>query len=177
VTRAELVELLTRMGDTPSDDADGLSALDHGLQCAFELARSRPEDVELQVAGLVHDVGHAFGPADEHGRLGAACARDALGDRVATLVEAHVVAKRYLVTTDATYRSRLSESSVLTLALQGGALTPRDAAVFASSSHAADAVELRRADDAAKVPGRVVPPLEAWVPTLLGLDTMTGPET
>jgi predicted HD phosphohydrolase len=168
VNRAELVELFVRMGDTPSDDAEGLSALDHGLQCAFELTRVRPDDSGLQLAGLVHDVGHAFGPADGHGRIGAAHVRDALGDRVASLVEAHVPAKRYLVSTDDAYRARLSESSVRTLVLQGGAFSPRDAAAFASSPHAADAVALRRADDDAKVPGRAVPSLEEWVPRLLG---------
>ena len=167
MNRAELVDLLVRMGETPSDEADGLSALDHGLQCAFELARARPDDVGLQLAGLVHDVGHAFGSPDDHGRAGAACVRDALGDRVASLVEAHVPAKRYLVSTDESYRARLSETSVHSLELQGGALGPGDVAAFASSPHAADAVVLRRADDDAKVPGRVVPSLEVWVAKLV----------
>ena len=36
--------------------------------------------------------------------LGAETVRRLLGERVAGLVEAHVPAKRYLVTTDASYR-------------------------------------------------------------------------
>jgi predicted HD phosphohydrolase len=50
--------------------------------------------------------------------------------------------------------------------VQGGALAPDELSTFLSSPYAADAVELRRADDAAKVPGRPVSPLEHWVPML-----------
>ena len=129
LTRDELVALLVRMGDEHSDDVEGLRALDHGLQCAFELERTRPGDLGLQLAGLVHDVGAGFGAPDEHGRIGAACVRRALGDRVAVLVEAHVPAKRFLVSTDPSYRDRLSSSSVHTLALQGGSLDAAGPAV------------------------------------------------
>ena len=168
MNRGELAELLALLGHAPSDEGDGLSALDHALQCAFELSVAHPDDIGLQLAGLVHDVGHAFGPPDDHGRLGAACVRDALGDRVAALVEAHVAAKRYLVSTDDAYRARLSPTSVHTLELQGGAMSADAIAAFASSPHAADAVALRRADDDAKVPGRVVPLLDTWLPALRG---------
>ena len=40
-----------------ADDEGGLSILDHGLQCADLIRAARPDDVELQVAGLVHDLG------------------------------------------------------------------------------------------------------------------------
>jgi predicted HD phosphohydrolase len=164
MTRDELIDFLVGLADVPSDDIEGMSALDHGLQCAFELARIRPADGELQLAGLVHDIGHEFGPDEQHGRLGADQVRDALGDRIAALVEAHVPAKRYLVGSDQTYLSALSATSVHTLRLQGGALSPEEAEAFASSPYAADAIVLRKADDAAKVLGRVVPPLEHWTP-------------
>ena len=103
MTLPELLELLASMGSDPSEETSGLSELDHGLQCAFELAEAHPGDRELAVAGLVHDIGHRFGPDDRHGVLGAEQVRAVLGERVAGLVEAHVPAKRYLVTTDATY--------------------------------------------------------------------------
>ena len=51
MTLAELIELLTGMEQAPGE-ADGLSELDHGLQCAYELSCARPDDAELQVAGL-----------------------------------------------------------------------------------------------------------------------------
>jgi predicted HD phosphohydrolase len=166
VTLPELVELLRSMTSDPSEETAGLSELDHGLQCAFELARTHPDDTELQVAGLVHDIGHRFGPDERHGVVGAEHVRGLLGDRVAGLVEAHVPAKRFLVTTDASYRSHLSVESTRTLGVQGGSLSPDELSRFLSSPYAADAVELRRADDAAKVPGRSVSPLEHWVPML-----------
>ncbi len=166
MTLPELLEVLESMASELSEDTEGLSELDHGLQCAFELARVRPADPELQLAGLVHDIGHRYGPDDRHGVLGAQRVRTLLGDRVAGLVEGHVPAKRYLVTTDASYRARLSSVSTRTLGVQGGPLSPDEMASFLSGPHAADAVELRRADDAAKVPGRRVPPLAHWVPVL-----------
>ncbi len=166
MTLAELLDVLGSMASEPSEEIQGLSELDHGLQCASGLAQLHPTDRELQLAGLVHDIGHRFGPDDRHGALGAEQVRGLLGDRVAGLVEAHVPAKRYLVTADAGYRSRLSAESTRTLGVQGGPLAPDEVASFLASPHAADAIELRRADDAAKVPGRSVPPLAHWVPML-----------
>jgi predicted HD phosphohydrolase len=166
MTLPELLDLLTSMGSAPSEETDGLSELDHGLQCAFELAQVCPADHELQVAGLVHDIGHRFGPDESHGVLGAEHVRSLFGHRVAGLVEAHVPAKRYLVTADSSYRSRLSTESTRTLGVQGGPLAPDEVESFLSSAYAGDARELRRADDAAKVPGRDVPPLAHWVPML-----------
>lgn len=165
MTLAELVDVLHALADTPGE-VDGLSELDHGLQCAYELSLVRPEDVELQVAGLVHDVGHRFGPDEAHGRLGAEQVRSTLGDRVAALVEAHVPAKRYLVGADPGYGAGLSPVSVETLLVQGGPLSPAEAAAFSSEPYAADAVVLRRADDAAKRPGRSVPGMPRWLPEL-----------
>jgi predicted HD phosphohydrolase len=166
MTFPELLDLLASLASAQTEETDGLSELDHGLQCAFELSVVRPSDRGLQLAGLVHDIGHRFGPDEHHGVLGADRVRGMLGDRVACLVELHVPAKRYLVTSDASYRSRLSAQSTHTLTTQGGLLTADEVASFLSSPHAADAVELRRADDAAKVPGQMVPPLAHWVPML-----------
>ena len=59
MTLPELIEMLTGMERSPGE-ADGLSELDHGLQCAYELSCLQPDDAELQVAGLVHDIGHQF---------------------------------------------------------------------------------------------------------------------
>jgi len=173
VTLPELLELLASMASEPSEETEGLSELDHGLQCAFELARVRP-DPELQLAGLVHDIGHRFGPDEDHGRLGAERVRGLLGDRVAGLVEAHVPAKRYLVATDASYRARLSPESTRTLAVQGGALGADELSSFMSCPYAADAVALRRADDAAKVPGAPVATLDSWVPMLRDVAARSG---
>jgi predicted HD phosphohydrolase len=169
VSLTELLELLERLGSVPSEDIAGLTELDHGLQSAYRLACRRPLDIELQLAGLVHDVGHQFGPDEEHGELGGDLVRPLMGQRVAALVEAHVPAKRYLVATDAGYARRLSSVSTATLAVQGGPLAEVDALAFRASPYFDDAIELRRADDGGKLPGRKVPGLERWIQPLTDL--------
>ncbi len=135
---------------------------EHGLQCAYELAQRVPDDLELQVAGLVHDVAHRVTTEAMHGVVGADIVRPLLGDRVASLVKLHVDAKRYLVTVDAEYRAMLSSESVHTLALQGGDMDDSERAAFEAEPAAEDALVLRRADEAAKVEGRDVPGLDHW---------------
>ena len=163
---ADLHSLMARlalMAVTVSDEDPGLTELDHGLQCAFELSRAAPADEALQVAGLVHDIAHGLGHIRDHGAVGAAAVRGLLGERVAELVRLHIPAKRYLVTTDPAYRARLSPDSVRTLALQGGDMTADEVAAFEAFPHWRAALQLRMADEAAKVPGRIgVPGLDHW---------------
>jgi predicted HD phosphohydrolase len=167
---ASLVAVLERAGSTeePNEEIVGLTILHHGLQCAALLAASDPDDLELQVAGLLHDVGHVLRPGadDVHGAVGAEAVRPVLGDRVADLIDGHVPAKRYLVTVDDAYRAELSEGSLRTLAVQGEAMSDAEMAAFAGAAHFDTVVRLRRADEAAKDPAAVVPPLEHWLPTL-----------
>lgn len=144
----------------------GLYELEHGLQCAVELEAAAPTDIELQVAGLVHDVCHGQCHIRIHDTVGGEAVRQVLGDRVADLVKLHVVAKRYLVTKQQDYAGILSPISVETLALQGGPLTADEVAAFEANPLAQDAILLRKADDAAKTPGRVTPGLDYWRPRL-----------
>ena len=51
--------------EEPNEEVAGLTILHHGLQCAALLRRSHPGDPELQVAGLLHDVGHLLAPGHE----------------------------------------------------------------------------------------------------------------
>jgi predicted HD phosphohydrolase len=92
-------------------EMDGLSELDHALQCADVLKAMAPADPELQIAGLLHDVGAAHNLEGDHGRVGALAVRALLGERVAELIRLHVDAKRYLVTIDPVYRAKLSPVS------------------------------------------------------------------
>ena len=135
---------------------------EHGLRCAYELQQRVPDDVELQVAGLVHDVAHRVTTEAMHGLVGAEIVRPLFGDRVASLVKLHVDAKRYLVTVDPEYRSTLSPESVHTLALQGGDMDDAERTAFEAEPAADDALVLRRADEAAKVEGCAVPGLDRW---------------
>jgi len=170
---ASVVAVLDRAAsfEEPNEDIAGLTVLHHGLQCAWLLRGSDPDDVELQVAGLLHDIGHLLAPGDEsgHGRVGAAFVRPVFGERVAAAVEGHVPAKRYLVTVDATYRGLLSEGSIRTLETQGGGMDPEEVRRFRQGPHFEAAIRLRRADEAAKDPLSTPPPLADWLPVLEAL--------
>jgi len=142
-------------------DVDGLS---HALQCGAILRREHPEDAELAVAGLVHDIADIAYPSDhdDHARRGAGLIEPLLGPRVAKLVAAHVEAKRYLVATDASYRVALSPRSRETLGQQGDALDPEAIASLAADPDLGAILALRRADERAKDVQARPPSLDAW---------------
>ncbi len=166
----ELFALL-RGGAEPlvvSASSDEVGELAHNLQCADRLREDFPDDLELLVAGLVHDVASSSAlrprPPGDHGLNGAAMVRPLLGDRIADLVRLHVAAKRYLVSTDPAYRGILSPNSVHTLVAQGDAMNAVELSEFVREAHGRAAVDLRRADDRAKVPGALSSSLEEWRP-------------
>jgi predicted HD phosphohydrolase len=162
-TRDLLALLATGAG---ADDGETVDLLEHSLQCAALLADAAPDDRELQVAGLVHDIGTLLEPGkpESHAATGAAAIALLLGTRVADLVARHDEAKRYLVTVEPRYREVLSERSIETLREQGGLLDPRERAAFEAHPCFSDLLSLRRADDAAKVAGREVPGVNTWRP-------------
>jgi predicted HD phosphohydrolase len=170
----ELLDLLEE--GAAYDDAERVDILAHGLQCAAALADVAPNDLELQVAGLIHDVGHiVYAHADghstddedaHHAAVGAAIAAPLFGDRVAFLIRHHVDAKRYLVAHDPSYAAVLSPRSAQSLTAQGGVLSDNEFAVLDRSHDLAALVTLRRADDAAKTPGANVAGLLSWLPVL-----------
>jgi predicted HD phosphohydrolase len=167
----ELIEFLAGCAgvfDSLGPEGDPVDILDHGLQCAAELATVAPDDEALQIAGLVHDLGHAVDGwhAVDHGEVGGRFVGLLLGPRVARIVALHVPAKRYLVATDPDYGGVLSSGSMRSLELQGGGMNTAEVATFELDPFAADAARLRRADEAAKVVGRRVPGLDHWAPVL-----------
>jgi predicted HD phosphohydrolase len=153
-----------------ADDEGGLSILEHSLQCAELLRASHPDDLELQVAGLVHDLGWLARTREgwtlrldaAHDVDGRALVAELLGERVAELVGGHVAAKRYLLATDPTYAVLLSARSEVTLTFQGGVMDAGEVAEFEQCPQRDDLLALRRADDRAKVRGAVVPGPDAW---------------
>ena len=166
----DVADLLAASTDFDLTEVPGLhhDLLDHSLQTAHALQVTYPNDVDLQIAGLVHDLGHMLPPyRDEaHADVAAVFLRPVLGHRIAELVRLHVPAKRYLVTTDAGYRGQLDQGSIISLERQGGELTPEELEAFESEPLAADALALRRADEAGKVAGAVVPGLDTWLAVL-----------
>jgi predicted HD phosphohydrolase len=151
--------------------------LEHALQTAAVLRQEFPEDIELAVAGLVHDVGHLLpGVSDaEHAGAGAEAVRAALGERVAGPVGLHVEAKRYLVARQSAYSDGLASDSVASLALQGGPMSADEQRAFERLPHAQRALDLRRADERGKVDGLEVAGLGEWMERVRAL--YSAPET
>jgi predicted HD phosphohydrolase len=162
VSVPDLLALMAR-GDGVRDEPE-LDGLAHALQCGAILRAEHPDDPELAVAGLVHDIADIAYPEDhtDHDRRGAELVAPLLGARVARLVGAHVLAKRYLVTTEPEYRRGLSRRSVETLAAQGEALAGTDLEALAADPDLEAILDLRRADERAKDPDARVPGLEEW---------------
>ncbi|HET9172566.1 MAG TPA: hypothetical protein VFN97_24285 [Actinospica sp.] len=73
---------------------------------------------------------------------------------------------RYLCTVEPGYFDLLSEASVYMLGVQGGPMNPEEVAEFERGGYAADAVALRRWDEAAKDPEAKVPGFEHYRPPL-----------
>ncbi|MFJ6755994.1 MULTISPECIES: HD domain-containing protein [unclassified Streptomyces] len=67
---------------------------DHALRTAALIRRSHPSDKELQLAGLLHDIGKLLRPGDgaRHAVFAAEAVRPLLGERVARLVRLHASA-------------------------------------------------------------------------------------
>ena len=133
-------------------DEDSVDELDHALQAAA-CALTDGADDELVLATALHDVAHSAlvtTPAQTgHDIVAREWLTARFGDRVGWLAGAHVAAKRYLVATEPGYRDGLSETSVISLQAQGGADVDDE---LIAHPWWADALLLRRYDDAAKDP-------------------------
>ncbi|MGP4043590.1 HD domain-containing protein [Streptomyces sp. 2A115] len=110
--------------DTPDGGGDPVDLHDHALQTAALLRRSRPADKELQVAGLVHDIGQLLRPGDYAGH--ADCAADAvrplLGERVAHLVRLHREGLAYDPAMEDVLLLRQADEAARTAGLDAGVL-------------------------------------------------------
>ena len=158
----------------------------HLLQ-AGALAQGDGAPDALVAAALLHDAGHLrgadpladsqepsgrelmAGTDNNHGERGAAWLARWFPPAVTEPVRLHVAAKRYLCAAEPGYLALLSPASVYTLSLQGGPMTAAEAAAFAAGRYAADAVAVRRWDDAAKDPEADVPGFARYRPLLAGL--------
>jgi predicted HD phosphohydrolase len=167
---SDVLDALWRADSCHDDPDDGgtVSLLDHGLQCAAILAEVYPDDVELHVAGLVHDLGLVIDPGDhaEHARHGAHFVGIVLGSRVAEIVRLHTDGLRYLLTAAPAYGERLGRESRRSLDLAGGPLNPTELGRFLGSRYWRDAIALRRSDELARTPRLVIGSVERWEPAL-----------
>lgn len=168
-----ILEMFDRYGR--QSYGEGVTQLEHALQSAL-IAQQQNANVPLIAAALLHDIGHfladpnaaatQFGSDPRHEDVAAAWLSDSFGPEVTEPIRMHVAAKRYLCAVDSDYLSDLSFASKMSLAAQGGPFSSGAADEFMKQPFAADALRLRRWDDAAKIPGLPTPTLRDFLPTL-----------
>jgi phosphonate degradation associated HDIG domain protein len=171
---AEIEALLTLRGQGAYGLHD-VTQREHALQAAW-LAEQEGAGDALVAAALLHDLGHllhdlgenpaAEGVDDRHEELGEAWLAAHFGPEVTGPVRLHVAAKRYLCAVEPGYVAKLAPDSVLSLALQGGPMSPGEVLAFAALPQHAAAIRLRRWDDQAKVRDLATPPVAHFLPAV-----------
>ncbi len=173
-SKEQVIELLKQQQDV-GYIGEPVSQLAHALQCA-SFAEQEVADECLILAALLHDIGHFCDPraasmiADgidfgvrHHEFVGAEYLRlTGLDDTIATFVEQHVNAKRYLVATRPAYAAKLSAASQQTLAFQGGPMPAAEVQAFEQKPEFKDILKLRAWDEAAKRPELSPAPLSHY---------------
>ncbi|GHJ43088.1 hypothetical protein Cs7R123_04300 [Catellatospora sp. TT07R-123] len=154
---------------------EAVSQAAHMLQTA-SLAEAAGAPDALVAAALLHDVGHFVGEVgggdlmagvdNRHSHTGADWLAAWFPEPVTEPIRLHVAAKRYLCAVEPGYREQLSAASEYTLTVQGGPMTAAETAAFEARPGAADAVAVRRWDDAAKDPAAAVPEFGHFRPIL-----------
>ena len=168
----EIFELYQKYG---GEDYIGepVSQVEHMCQAA-QLAETEGYPEEVILAAFFHDIGHfcedvmpvqqmdGFGVVD-HEKLGADFLRDkGFSEDIASLVQNHVQAKRYLTYHFSSYYEQLSEASKKTLEFQGGLMTLQEAMQFESDKLFDLHIKLRRWDEKAKLEKQSMPPLQKY---------------
>lgn len=168
---AELRAMVSRKGGELYG-GEAVTQEQHALQAAH-LAEIDGAPAHMIVAALLHDVGHLFDPEfDEvlkcsldhrHEDLGAQFLERWFGTEVTEPARLHVAAKRYLCASRVGYIDTLSRSSMHSLELQGGPMSPEEAIAFEAQPHFRDAVQLRTYDDLAKDPHMQTPDINHFL--------------
>jgi len=164
-----LIGLYETKGGSHYDEV--VTQTSHALQSG-QLAMDAGAPPATILAAFLHDVGHLL--LDEHDEQGDFLGRDLhhedVGARflanwfdadVTEPIRLHVPAKRYLCAVDPAYHDGLSAASVRSLGVQGGSMSETEVEEFESLAGYEAAVDLRRWDDLAKVPGAPVPSLDS----------------
>jgi phosphonate degradation associated HDIG domain protein len=145
-----------------------VTQLEHALQSAHRAEEAGSDDA-LITAAFLHDLGHllnlqgatptARGIDDQHQYFSIPFLRALFPPAVIEPIRLHVDAKRALCALEPGYYDALSEDSKRSLKLQGGIFSPEQTATFVAKPFAANAMRVRRWDDAAKVAGQRTPPI------------------
>lgn len=152
-----------------------VSQLEHAVQAAILAKEQFPEDTTFIIAAFLHDFGHLCNTTEgdmdgygqwDHESIGAKKLLElGFSEKVASLVANHVLAKRYLVSTDPEYFNGLSEASRITLEKQGGVLNLEEQHAFEADPLFQQHIALRRIDEKAKLMNR--PTETTWLETLM----------
>ena len=146
-----------------------VSQLEHMCQSG-ELARAAGHDDEVVLAAFFHDIGYlvhsenketmgGYGRINHEKEAGAFIRKMGFSEKVASLAETHVNAKRYLTFADPEYYNRLSEASKTTLKYQGGPMNAEEAAAFKADPLFDLNITMRKWDEEAKVQDMPLPDL------------------
>lgn len=149
-----------------------VTQLQHALQCG-QLAMQANAAPALIAAAFLHDIGHilngdelpndsAANLDDDHEAIGYQFLLEHFGAQIADPVRLHVVAKRYLCTTQPNYEGKLSPTSRKSFHDQGGNMSSSEIEEFESEPYFRDALQLRIWDDTAKDPQARTPSLEEF---------------
>ena len=143
----------------------------HMLQSAVFAQEDGANDLVV-VATLLHDIGHFLhelgediadqGVDGHHEELGAAYLKRHFPGEVVEPTRLHVAAKRYLCATDRQYLQALSPASLQSLELQGGPFSAEEVQEFKRHPYFQLALQVRRYDEAGKVPGMQTPTIEDY---------------
>ncbi len=150
-----------------------VSQIEHMCQAA-QLAEAAGYEEAVILAAFFHDIGHlcehimpvkqmdVYGVVD-HEKLGADFLREkGFAEAIASLVENHVQAKRYLTYHFPEYYEQLSEASKKTLAFQGGPMTLEEAMAFEADPLFDLHIKIRRWDEQAKKEQQPLPALGVY---------------
>lgn len=150
---------------------ENVSELEHALQTA-EFARQFGEADSIVLSCLLHDYGHMLHDLGEdiaqhgidakHEIIGATLLKDLFPEIILEPIRQHVAAKRYLCWKNPAYEAGLSESSRLSLQLQGGPMTDIEAQKFETNPHFAACIKVRYYDDMGKVPNMPTADLRSY---------------
>ena len=162
----QIESLFERRGHCQYGD-EAVSQWQHAAQCAQLAIEASSSDATV-VAALLHDIGHIVGAEslpencesnldDLHESVGHKFLANHFPASIVDPIRLHVAAKRYLCTTQPSYQSNLSPTSLKSFMDQGAQMSRDELAAFESEPHCEAAIELRQWDDLAKDPAKPNP--------------------
>ena len=137
---------------------EDVTIAEHMIQSAMVAEKTKSKD-NLICSCLLHDYGHFIvddpdglvknNQDGKHEDIGYEYLKKFFKKDIVEPIKHHVLAKRYLAR-DKKYYNRLSEASKVSLKLQGGVLSNKEAKIFEKDEFFKDSIKLRKFDEAAK---------------------------